>query len=272
MADTAMTIGERLEEARKKKGISIREAAEATKVRGDYLQAMESNSFEINLPEIYVRGFYKIYVNFLRLDAERYMTDYDAMRMSTRKTRPHTSNLHREPVQSPAAPPPVASGQQTGHVSFGRMELSHGEELPASPVTEPAGRSSPLQSLAGAAWLRPAVITGIVALGILLIVLLILSLSGGDKPQLNSELAAATAQATRPITLVASDYVTVKVVQADDGKNLFTGTLAPGQTKVLSNAVGTLEISYNNGKALQVERDGARQGMSETGRGKNAVQ
>ena len=30
------TIGERLEEARKRKGISIREASEATKIRSEY--------------------------------------------------------------------------------------------------------------------------------------------------------------------------------------------------------------------------------------------
>ena len=31
------TIGEKLEEARKRKGVSVREAAETTKIRGDYL-------------------------------------------------------------------------------------------------------------------------------------------------------------------------------------------------------------------------------------------
>ncbi len=55
------TIGERLEEARKKKGISLREAAEATKIRGDYLQKFEGNHFDIGLTEIYVRGFLRTY-------------------------------------------------------------------------------------------------------------------------------------------------------------------------------------------------------------------
>ena len=47
------TIGERLEDARKRKGISIREAAEATKIRGDYLQRFESNQFDLSLADIY---------------------------------------------------------------------------------------------------------------------------------------------------------------------------------------------------------------------------
>ena len=51
------TIGERLEEARKRKGISVREAAETTKIRSDYLQKFEANSFDVNLPPLYIRGF-----------------------------------------------------------------------------------------------------------------------------------------------------------------------------------------------------------------------
>ena len=65
------TIGERLEEARKRKGISIREAAEATKVRGDYLHKFESNQFDINLPEIYVRGFLRTYASYLKLPGDK---------------------------------------------------------------------------------------------------------------------------------------------------------------------------------------------------------
>lgn len=73
------TIGERLEEARKKKGISIREAAEATKIRGDYLQKFEGNHFDIGLTEIYTRGFLRNYANFLKLPGDRVLSDYSAL-------------------------------------------------------------------------------------------------------------------------------------------------------------------------------------------------
>ena len=39
------SIGERLEEARKRNGITVREAAAATKIRGDYINSFESNTF-----------------------------------------------------------------------------------------------------------------------------------------------------------------------------------------------------------------------------------
>src|SRR5580700_6795703 len=74
------TIGERLEDARKKRGISIREAAEATKIRGEYLQKFEGNQFEIGLTEIYTRGFLRGYANYLRIPADRLLNDYSALR------------------------------------------------------------------------------------------------------------------------------------------------------------------------------------------------
>ena len=74
------TIGERLEDARKKKGISIREAAEATKIRGEYLQKFEGNQFEIGLTDIYTRGFLRGYANYLRLPSDRLLNDYTALR------------------------------------------------------------------------------------------------------------------------------------------------------------------------------------------------
>jgi cytoskeleton protein RodZ len=74
------TIGERLEEARKKRGISIREAAEATKIRGEYLQKFEGNQFEIGLTDLYTRGFLRGYANYLRIPSDRLLNDYTALR------------------------------------------------------------------------------------------------------------------------------------------------------------------------------------------------
>ncbi len=72
-----MAIGQKLEEARNRKGISLREASESTKIRGDYLSAFESSSFDINLPEVYLRGFVRLYARFLDLDQEAVLADLD---------------------------------------------------------------------------------------------------------------------------------------------------------------------------------------------------
>ena len=65
-----MPVGQKLEDARKKKGISLREVSESTKIRGDYISAIETGNFEINLPEVYLRSFVRLYSKFLGLDED----------------------------------------------------------------------------------------------------------------------------------------------------------------------------------------------------------
>jgi cytoskeleton protein RodZ len=114
------TIGERLEEARKKKGISIREAAEATKIRGEYLQKFEGNQFEIGLTDIYTRGFLRGYANYLRIPSDRLLNDYTALRGGEPRMR------------------------QPSREVYGRMDLAissadeRGEAQGEAPASEPA--------------------------------------------------------------------------------------------------------------------------------------
>jgi cytoskeletal protein RodZ len=70
-----MAIGQKLEDARNRKGISIREASESTKIRGDFLTSFETGNFEINLPEVYLRGFIRVYARFLGIDPESAVAD-----------------------------------------------------------------------------------------------------------------------------------------------------------------------------------------------------
>ncbi len=116
------TIGERLEEARKRKGISIREAAEATKIRGDYLQRFENNQFDIKLPDIYIRGFLRIYANFLKLAPEKLVNDYLALGLGE-GGRPHA---------------------KVGREVYGRMEITHtGTPAKTSGPLNPASSGQP---------------------------------------------------------------------------------------------------------------------------------
>lgn len=73
-----MPVGQKLEEARKRKGVSLREVSESTKIRGDYLSAIESGNLEINLPEVYLRGFVRLYSKFLGLDQDAMVAELDA--------------------------------------------------------------------------------------------------------------------------------------------------------------------------------------------------
>ncbi len=108
-----MAIGQKLEEARNRKGISLREASESTKIRGDYLSAFEAGQFDIDLPEVYLRGFVRLYSRFLGLDQEAVLADL-SMELGTSSSRSQKKSLgslsvpdNPESTEYPNAPPSV---------------------------------------------------------------------------------------------------------------------------------------------------------------------
>ena len=76
-----INIGQELKDARSRLGFSIKEAAEATKVRAEYLAKLEDNSFDIPLDTVYVRGFLRLYSKYLKLDPDRITDAYNRMQM-----------------------------------------------------------------------------------------------------------------------------------------------------------------------------------------------
>src|SRR5439155_26242886 len=69
-------IGPALRKARLLRGKSIEEAARETRIRADYLQALERERFEALLGDVYVRGFLRSYSTYLGVDAETLLTIY----------------------------------------------------------------------------------------------------------------------------------------------------------------------------------------------------
>jgi len=71
-------IGSSLKDARLRKGLSLAEAAEATKIRSRHLQALEDEQFDVLPGQTYVRGFLKTYADFLGLDGQLYVDEYSS--------------------------------------------------------------------------------------------------------------------------------------------------------------------------------------------------
>ncbi|MEX0833803.1 MAG: RodZ domain-containing protein [Actinomycetota bacterium] len=69
-------IGPALKKARVHRGKSVEEAARDTKIRAEYLTALERESFEALLGDVYVRGFLRSYSQYLGLDADKVVTAY----------------------------------------------------------------------------------------------------------------------------------------------------------------------------------------------------
>lgn len=71
-------IGNSLREARLRRGLEFAEAEHATKIRGKYLRALEDEEFQILPSETYVKGFLRTYADFLGLDGQLYVDEFNS--------------------------------------------------------------------------------------------------------------------------------------------------------------------------------------------------
>ena len=241
------TIGERLEEARKRKGISIREAAESTKIRGDYLQKFEANSFEVDLPPLYVRGFLRSYARYLDLDPDRVVSDFDAL--MGRESRP---------------------ARRESREAYGRVDFGEAARGPETGPTAPAGRSDQDQAV----MLKFALLGGgaLVAVIVVIVLFRVLFSTAPAKPAQTAQGPAPTvqAEAAQTLTLTAIDATRVKVVQDLDGAVLFNGALAKSESKSLKKQ-GKLLITVEAGKNLRMEVNGRNYAVPIDGYGRFAL-
>jgi transcriptional regulator with XRE-family HTH domain len=231
------SIGERLEEARKRKGLSIREAAEATKIRGDYLHKFESNQFDIKLPEIYVRGFLRTYANFLKASADKILADYNALGLSENKPG---RGLNRETYgrmdltvgskmdKEPGEAAPAALAEQVA------TNTDAGPRNPATfvPPRSDSGRRSPLN-------IDLIMKGGILVLALSVVIILGVWLLGGrsSKPASTTTATSAEPNWTRPLpgepilSLVATNTVSVTVTTKGENTILYKGTIPRGDRR-----------------------------------------
>jgi hypothetical protein len=71
-------IGNSLREARVRRGIEFAQAELATKIRGKYLRALEEERFDVLPAETYVKGFLRTYAEYLGLDGQLYVDEYNS--------------------------------------------------------------------------------------------------------------------------------------------------------------------------------------------------
>jgi Uncharacterized protein conserved in bacteria len=237
------SIGERLEEARKRKGISIREAAEATKIRGDYLHKFEGNQYDIRLPEIYVRGFLRSYANYLKLPAEKIISDYNALGLNESKR-----SLSRE--------------------VYGRMDISHSNK--AEKAKDASTEASPENAPQAEGARNPATFVppttralnldkkllvkfGSISIGaIVLVSVLIWALFFRESGP--TETWVRPGAGDRVLSVIASAPANVVVTQSADGTVLYEGTIPAGRTRDLPRR-GKLNIRTDAPERIRIRVD-----------------
>lgn len=94
-------IGASLREARIKRGLSPADVQRAIRIRDRYLQALEEERWELLPGEVYVKGFLRTYADFLDLDANLYLDEYNS-RFAEHRDQP----LQPLPLGRPEPTPP----------------------------------------------------------------------------------------------------------------------------------------------------------------------
>jgi len=77
-----MSFGQKLKEAREIKGYSLEYIEEETKIRKLYLNALEQENFKILPPKVYATGFVRKYADFLGLDPDIMVEEFQVLAYS----------------------------------------------------------------------------------------------------------------------------------------------------------------------------------------------
>ncbi len=92
-------IGNSLREARLRQGLDFPEIEQATKIRPKYLRALEDEQFDILPGQTYVKGFLRSYAEYLGLDGQLYVDEYNSRYIHVDEETPlrarSTSSLSR---------------------------------------------------------------------------------------------------------------------------------------------------------------------------------
>lgn len=251
------TIGEKLEEARKHRGISIREASEVTKIRSDYLGSFENNNFDLNIPDIYIRGFLRAYAQFLKLNPEKIITDFNAHLLGESKFAQRGTR------------------EFLGRMDLGEQEEEEGQGQTAAPITslaagqpKPAAAAAPAESgfdyrnLDRSSLIKGAAAVAGAAVMVAVIVTLVLTIlkSGPDESGVSTAGAVPTASSDRQeFTVIAEggDILSVTVTEIATGKELFRGPLGDGESRKIPYDE-RVRLTYTHAEYLFIEKDGQR--------------
>jgi cytoskeleton protein RodZ len=248
------TIGQQLIKARQKMGITLSQAAEATKIRGDFLLQFENNNFAFELPEIYKRGFLKLYARHLRLNVDEIIAEYD--------------HEHKREMDD------ATQGARAllTRIETKRQEDDAIEEADALEQSKEIGESSSFaqkflnpESLQAKIWMRRGIVLatiGLIFWGSFAL------FSPKPNAEINPELtsSAKTPQAAERIELIALADVHVVVRQESDHQKLFSGTLTKGQHVPLEKT-GPIKIRFSDGEGLIIEKNGQQYSMNAKGMG-----
>ncbi len=121
------TIGQRLKRAREYRHLTLEKAADATRIRLQYLQALEADDFSAMPSPVQARGFLRNYADYLGLDLEQMVEE---LRSAAPKPAPTQEVVFEGEIAPPAAA--EESGQTPAPEESPLQPGSEGDSLASS--------------------------------------------------------------------------------------------------------------------------------------------
>ena len=78
MQRTTLSVGPALRKVREGRGLTLEEAARDTRVRLEFLEAIESEDFHLLLGDVHLRGCLRTYATYLRLSPDKVVAVYES--------------------------------------------------------------------------------------------------------------------------------------------------------------------------------------------------
>ena len=78
MQGTTLSVGPALKKVREGRGLTLEEAARDTRVRREFLEAIEAEDFHLLLGDVHVRGCLRTYATYLRLSPDKVVAMYES--------------------------------------------------------------------------------------------------------------------------------------------------------------------------------------------------
>jgi hypothetical protein len=246
-------FGQQFVDARNERGISIAEAAETTKIRVEYLTCIENGDYDFGLPDVYVRGFVKVYAKYLRLDVNEVMEscpvrDFDAQNRRGRKISYNAM---------------IANENEQSENFVGEVD----DTIPFSV------KFREFCDLIGRFFSNKRRIVVSVSSATAIILVLVMLVAGVKRRGSNHEKLPASQvskvlneQPPPEISLESTGNVKVIVREKGSGEKIFSGTLESGAAKKISYSK-PIQIFYDGGEFLLIKQGNGEKLYPQPGRG-----
>ncbi|MBM7623442.1 helix-turn-helix domain-containing protein [Sporohalobacter salinus] len=93
-------LGQKIRQARLDRGITIEEVQKSTKIRRKYLQAIEEGDFNVISQEVFLKGFLRVYANYVGLDGREILNEYNQLKQLHQEPKEDETSVEIEEHQS----------------------------------------------------------------------------------------------------------------------------------------------------------------------------